>query len=414
MTQQAEPASSPAHIGVSSEQTLLRHAFPVLDSMRAVGALTVLTTHAAFWAGAYTGHGLFGTVLARMDIGVAIFFVLSGFLLARPHLSRAAAGVAAPGAGRYLWKRFLRIMPLYVTTVVLALIFVDQKRELGFGGWVRTLSMTNTFFDASLPDGLTQMWSLAVEVTFYLVLPLLMLVAVGRRRRLNPTRVVAVLLVLVAVSVWWHLSGTGLADQVSPGEPGQWLPGYLSWFSVGIFLALIHELHERGLWAPLTAPIVSAARQPGCVWAVVVGLVLVVATPLAGPSMLSAPTPTESLTKNVCYALVGGLLVLTGVFAEPFHSYTRLLSSPSPRHLGFISYGVFCLHLPILHFVMWSTGWPLFQGRLFLIWALSLGLSLLAAEASYRFVEGPAMRLKDLGRSVLTDPSTATRGTSIR
>ncbi len=176
----------PVDVVASPERTLLRHDFPVLDTMRALGALAVLTTHAAFWAGAYTGRGVLGTVLARMDIGVAIFFVLSGFLLARPHFSRAAGGLGAPGVGRYLWKRFLRIMPLYLVTVALALAFVVQKRDLNFLGWVRTLSMTNTFFDASLPDGLTQMWSLAVEVTFYLVLPLLMLVAVGRRRRLAP------------------------------------------------------------------------------------------------------------------------------------------------------------------------------------------------------------------------------------
>ncbi len=222
------------------------------------------------------------------------------------------------------------------------------------------------------------------------------------------------LLALTAVTVWWHLSGAHLVERTSTGEPDQWLPGYLSWFAVGIFLALVHELHERGLWERLTTPIVSVARQPGCVWAVVAGLVLVVATPLAGPSMLSAPTPGESLTKNICYALVGGLLVLTGIFADPTHTYTRLLSLPSARHLGFISYGVFCLHLPILHFVMWFTGWSLFQGRLFLIWALCLVLSLLAAEASYRLVEGPAMRLKNLGRPRAADPSTQTKGTSIR
>ena len=58
--------------------------FPMLDTLRAVGAIAVLTTHVAFWGGEYTRWGAFGTVLARLDVGVAIFFVLSGFLLSYP------------------------------------------------------------------------------------------------------------------------------------------------------------------------------------------------------------------------------------------------------------------------------------------------------------------------------------------
>ena len=72
---------------ISPEQvarTQLAETFPVLDTMRAVGALAVLTTHVAFWAGDYQRHGAWGSFLARLDVGVAIFFVLSGFLLSRP------------------------------------------------------------------------------------------------------------------------------------------------------------------------------------------------------------------------------------------------------------------------------------------------------------------------------------------
>ncbi len=50
----------------------------------------VLTTHVAFWTGNY-GFDVWGTFLARLDAGVALFFVLSGFLLSRPYLLRARA-----------------------------------------------------------------------------------------------------------------------------------------------------------------------------------------------------------------------------------------------------------------------------------------------------------------------------------
>ena len=92
--------------------------FPALDVLRLVGALAVLTTHVAFQTGEYFRHGVLGTLLARMDIGVAIFFVLSGFLLSRPWWASAESGTAPPEVGRYALKRVLRIWPVYVVTRV--------------------------------------------------------------------------------------------------------------------------------------------------------------------------------------------------------------------------------------------------------------------------------------------------------
>ena len=54
-----------------------------LTGVRAVAALSVMGTHAAYGTGTYN-HGYVGLIFARMDIGVAVFFVLSGFLLFRP------------------------------------------------------------------------------------------------------------------------------------------------------------------------------------------------------------------------------------------------------------------------------------------------------------------------------------------
>ena len=57
--------------------------FPTLNAVRGIGALMVLTTHAAFNTGQIL-RGWPGAVLARLDFGVPLFFVLSGFLLSRP------------------------------------------------------------------------------------------------------------------------------------------------------------------------------------------------------------------------------------------------------------------------------------------------------------------------------------------
>lgn len=402
-----------------AEQVLLHHQFPLLDTLRAVGALAVFTTHAAYWAGAYAGHGVWGTVLSRLDVGVAIFFVLSGFLLSRPHLARAAVGREAPGLGRYYYKRALRIAPVYLITVVLALGLITRNDDAGGREWVVTLLMANTFVDATMPNGLTHMWSLAVEVCFYLVLPALMLLATGRSRagvprRLRPPRVLALVLAMLVVSVLWDLWWSPAVGGETSAQPGQWLPSYLGWFGIGILLALVDVLHRRGEWQRLTTRVVGLAQQPGSCWAIAAGLLLVVATPVAGPSMLAAPTPGELLTKHLVYGAIGGLLVLTGVFARPGTGYHRVLGHRRARHLGFISYGFFCLHLPVLHLVMWVTGWEIFDGRLPAIWALALVVSLGVAEVAYRLVEAPLMRLKDVGRRSAATRTEATTGTSAR
>ena len=371
--------------------------FPVLDTLRAVGALAVLTTHTAFQSGDYTRHGLWGVVLARLDVGVALFFVLSGFLLARPHLARAAAGVPKPSIGRYYWKRLLRIYPVYAVTVVIALLFVDDNEDAGPGTWVTTLLLANTYVDRQLPQGLTQMWSLGVEVAFYLVLPLLMAIALGREpRRLRGRRVVVLLVVLTAISTWWHLHGGLLLSERVPGTPLNWLPGFLVWFAVGIGLALAHVAAQRDdAPHPVVRRLQHLGAMPGVCWAMTAGLLLVAATPLAGATLLFVASPAEALTKSLLYAGIGGLVVLTGVFPRAGSRYARALSAPALRHLGHISYSIFCIHLPLLHLVRWLTGYPLFSGHHLEIWSLTLVSSLVASELLYRLVERPPMRLKD-------------------
>jgi peptidoglycan/LPS O-acetylase OafA/YrhL len=370
--------------------------FPVLDALRAVGALAVLTTHVTFWSGAYTGNGTWGVLMARMDIGVAIFFVLSGFLLARPYLLRAAADQPAPGTGRYFWKRFLRIYPVYLITAILAMSFIGTNQDAGLGTWVRTLLMLDTYADAGFPAGLTHMWSLAVEVSFYLVLPALMLVATGRGRRrgFHPQRVVALAVAMYAVMLWWRVDGADRMSQLSSAAVTEWLPSYLGWFAVGLALAAAQVCHARGSGSRTVALMVRLARQPGVCWVLAGGLLLIAATPIAGPTMLAPPTTSEVVTKQALYAAIGGLLVLTGIYAVPGTTYHRVFTASASRRLGWISYSIFCLHLPVLHFVMWATGWKLFAGHGPAIWLLTAVLTVIVADLSYRLVERPALRLK--------------------
>lgn len=93
--------------------------FPCFDGLRALAALSIVVVHVSAYSGA-DGLSGFRDLLQRMDAGVAIFFVLSGFLLYRPFVAAHLHGRAQPATRPYLWRRFLRIYPAYlvVLTVV--------------------------------------------------------------------------------------------------------------------------------------------------------------------------------------------------------------------------------------------------------------------------------------------------------
>lgn len=396
--------------------------FPVLDSLRALASLAVVATHVSFWAGAYAAP-VWGTALARLDVGVALFFVLSGFLLSRPWFARRAAGAPPPGTGRYLWKRALRILPVYLVTVVAALTLLPGNSGAGPVRWLTTLTMTNTYVDDRLPDGLTQMWSLATEVAFYAVLPLLMWCTLRphRSRRGDGRRFVVLLVAMLAVTVVWlmdlsvRLDGGGTMLRL-------WLPSYLTWFGTGIVVAAVQVARSTpsgsdvlggdGRLGRLAWGVEQLGRSPVTCWVAALALFAVAATPVAGPADLSPATLGSALTKNLLYAAVAGLVVLPCVVAPADHPLVRVLSLGWLRHLGHLSYGLFCVHLVVLELVARWRGIELFGGRGPELLALTLLVSLAVSELLYRFLERPLMRLKDLGRRTPTSSAATTRPTA--
>ncbi len=372
-----------------------RHYYPGLDSLRAVAAISVLATHTSFWTGQYV-NGFFGSMTARFDIGVAFFFVLSGFLLSVPFLTAIAQSRPRPSTGRYFWKRALRIVPLAILVTVTAMALLTDNRGLGFWSWVQALTLTTVYVDGILPAGLTHMWSLATEVAFYLMLPLFMalLAKLACRRRWNPRGILAVVAGLAVVTVVWVVT-------VAPQRPGagQWLPAYFTWFGVGIVLAVVVvDVRQPGR-SHAFAPLRALAAQPGACWVMALALFAVVTTPVGGPTLLIAATHTESVSKNLLYAVIAGLVVLPSVLGPEDSRYASMLANPVLRHIGHISYGIFCIHLLVIHALAHFFDYTLFTGHGWEMFTATLLISLVLAEVAYRVVERPAMRLKDLGRS---------------
>jgi peptidoglycan/LPS O-acetylase OafA/YrhL len=175
-----------------------RDFLPAVEGMRACAAIGVVVTHVAFQTG-HTG-GVDGRLLGRFDLAVAVFFALSGFLLWRGHAAAARGLRPVPPTGHYLRSRIVRIMPGYLVAVVVILTLLpDARADLTV--WLANLTLTQIYVPLTLTAGLTQMWSLSVEVSFYLVLPLLALLA----RRVPVRARIAVIAVAALASLGWAL-----------------------------------------------------------------------------------------------------------------------------------------------------------------------------------------------------------------
>lgn len=375
-----------------------------LDGMRAVAAIAVVGTHTAFWAGIY-GDGILGALTHRLEIGVAIFFVLSGFLLGRPWVARALCAepaVERPGSvRRYYRKRFFRVFPVYVVTVVAAMLLLPANRGDGVAVWLQNLTLVAHLVDPTLPAGLTQMWSLTVEACFYLVLPLLGW-ALVRLARGSVRRLATLLAGLVALSVVWNLASWSSEHAVAVGLRAQ-LPSHLTWFVAGIALAALATDADGTPSRVTRATCRLAADRTSC-WIASAAVLLLVATPLGGPVGLVQPDLDGALVRHLGYALAAALLVAPCVLAPRESSW---LAHPVMRHLGHTSYALFCCHLLVIELVVPGLGFTQFDISWPLLLVIVLAISQVVSEILYRVVERPANRWGHRGAS-----TTASRDTS--
>lgn len=350
-----------------------------LTGIRAVAAMLVVLTHAAYTTGKY-GQGYLGLVYSRAEIGVPIFFVLSGFLLFRPWVEAAATDGEWPSVRRYAWHRVRRIMPAYVVTVLIAYLLY-HFRTAGpnpghtWYGLFRNLTLTQIYTDnylfAFLHQGLTQMWSLAVEAAFYVVLPLLayLLLVVLCRRRWRPGLLLAGLVVLAAVSPVWltivHRT-TGLPDGAR-----LWLPTYLAWFVAGMVLTVLMQLKVRA-YAMACLPVAAVSY-------------FIVSTPLGGAPTTSPAGLGEALAKTVFYAVIAALMVAPPALGDRGW-YVRILASRPMVFLGEISYEIFLVHLIIMELVMVEVlEHPVYTGSMIDLFVVTMVFTVPAAWLLHRF-----------------------------
>ncbi|HKP90810.1 MAG TPA: acyltransferase [Thermoleophilaceae bacterium] len=381
--------------------------FPLFDSLRAIAALCIFGTHvyAVLQGGA---GGTFGSAAQHLDVGVYIFFAISGFLLYRPFVRARLRDETPPRARAYGWRRILRIGPAYwvALTVVAIWLPLGEVNDLDKAPWLYLFGQSYQW-DTAI-GGLSQAWSLCVEAGFYVFLPIWAfgmrsLPLRGARSRLRAELAGLGVLALAGFAFTKLALVGGAVD-----EFGRWplhltLPCFLQVFAIGMCIAVLSVWYEDRELPRWLRPV---DRFPAIPWVAALAAFWVT-TQLSHDGHEGRVNDAHYLERTALYAIVGAGIVLPAVFGDQARGLVRrLLANRALLGVGLVSYSLFLYHVAVLVQV---KRWDLPAGTL-----VALAGSLAIATLSYYAIERPALRLKRLvkarpdSREAIAEPAPVT------
>jgi peptidoglycan/LPS O-acetylase OafA/YrhL len=359
-----------------------------IDGIRALAALSVLTFHVWLYRVGEppgTRTTVFDKALFEASLGLICFFVLSGFLLYRPFARAALRGGEPVAIGRYALRRAARIVPAYYVCLLGCIVLFSAVGLSRLLPAAETLPLFAVFGQNYSMDTVMKInpvtWSLGVEAAFYVVLPVLGLIAflLGPRRAVLQA---AILIGLVGVTTAWNVA----APDGGWGALGtKALPAYIGHFALGMLLAMCVEWRsarsERGPLAGTSTAVLVAAG-----FALVVG---------------SAYWHETSGSFTLGWLLLGtmpaalGFALVVGAAAAGAGPAVSWLGTRALAGLGIVSYGIYLWHLPVILVVREVGLLPsAFAPRFLVVFFLAVG----AATLSWMLVERPVLRRVESGR----------------
>ncbi len=375
--------------------------FPALDGFRALAMLSVFFFHA--WLP--VTQLIFDTfhiapdvvwradsVVPNLNIGVAMFFVLSGFLIYRPFAVAHLDTRPRPNLANYARRRGLRIYPAYWLVFFVLLASGAFVRITG-AQIIVNLALIQSWFTFSANSGLGQAWTLVVEVAFYAFVPLWSTLVRRWARDSDPVRgelVGAGLLTLVGVAA--------SCVQIRYSPPA-WFTAFLPHLAAlapGMVLAILSVQAVRDpRWCRQLSRL---SRYAALWWLAAGGLFWLLCTrAVANPFF---PLDFHGMGWQIMLQPIIAILMMAPLVMAP-HRITGLSAVLSWRPIawiGTVSYGAYLWHGRILelgivqhlmHHAGAGRGYPaIAAGTL-----LALALTLLAGATSWYALERPLQRL---------------------
>jgi peptidoglycan/LPS O-acetylase OafA/YrhL len=383
--------------------------FPAFDGLRAIAAMAVMVTHITLSSGWMARSSTWGAFAARLDVGVAVFFVISGFLLYRPFVAANLTANSAPATGPYAWRRALRILPAYwVVLTAVMLVPAIQGANVGhLTAWRiigHYLLIQNYHLYFSLLP-VQQAWTLVTEVAFYVLLPIWALAMRRLVRSAAPQqRFRRELIGVAALYVVGLASRAAVLKGVSnPGWRGTmnlWIFPRLDHFALGMLLAVLSAHHDQLSAVPRWArhrllPYTSWALALGSFWFMSVGF------GLNNRRLPEGFTFRQEFFLYGMWGLVGLFTVAPAVFGEQRRSLVhRFLLLRPMVYLGLVSYGIYLWHEAMMDFYLrrrhlFVAGGQFRSSSLPKMALFVIVATIALASISYFFVERPALRFKN-------------------
>jgi peptidoglycan/LPS O-acetylase OafA/YrhL len=368
--------------------------FRLLDSMRAIAFVSVLLAHTAYPAGFATNGSPLTPYLARLDVGVRIFFLISAFLLYRPFVMARLGGEQPPLTRAYAWRRFLRLAPPYwlalcVIGIWIGLpgVFTIEHAPLYFGfAHVYTIDTLNVTV-------MPQAWSLCVEASFYVFLPLYAALLRRVRGGLRTELIAAAALFAIGLAYKLILLAAGSLDDVSMLPWHLALPEYIDYFAIGMALAAVSAAGAGGRAVELVG------RRPWLAWLGAAALFVVVSKGIGFSGTIEDRlTDARYLARHYLYGGIAFCILLPAVFGDPDRGLIRRLLSWRPLlWVGLVSYGAFLYHFAFLtQLSEWGFARTARDVSPYLWFPVTLAGALVIAAVSWYCFERPVLSLKRL------------------
>lgn len=375
------------------------------DFLRAAACLMVLLHHLAFRIGNdAVPEALRGVMSFAVmgSFGVAVFFVLSGFLLARPFWVALDRGEPMPSLRIYALRRAARILPGFWLALVVSLVLsvlvsdavLDQQQWVRFFAGIFLVSDWHwvTLFPVNNNGPL---WSIGFEVTSYLLLPLFLAALFAFQLRGWVARLGWVAVIVGVLALHWMVVQWAPIDEVERGwDHGliggakAWMPafnpiGFFAIFAIGALAAGVQvRLAALRSWVFDVIGLSAIAVMFGVMASHIGGL-------NEGFGLLGIPYgyPLMPLAVGVALATLPSS-VLAG----------RLLDNRVARYIAEVSFGVYIWHFLIIG-LMARLVPPAFTTdgeNVWPIWlvssAVAITLSFVVATVSFYLLERPVVR----------------------
>lgn len=377
--------------------------FPCFDGLRAIAASLIVVFHVASTTGSTT-QPRYGHYLARLDVGVAVFFVVSGFLLYRPFVVAHLGGRPASRWRDFWWRRAWRIYPAYWVALTAAILLFRSTHLHGVADYARHYALVQIYWRNYGLSGIVPAWTLAVEVSFYAALPLY--AGVLTRATAHAERSRALLAELAGVALL-YAGGLGvrawLFFTIRPGTvSAQWLPAQLDLFALGIGLAVLSAAAGEGLSTNpsevLARPLRWLGDHPAASWALsALAFVAVCNIGLKTSFGVNRYQRKEEMAHQILYGLTAFFLVVPAVFGRQDAGVVRRgLRSRVATSIGIVSYGVFLWHYDwINQLVDFGLLRHVHSFKFPVLFAVVVVLTLATATLSWFVVERPALAFKN-------------------